>query len=166
MICTPKSATIFSRPNGLKNCISFGVHYTPMFALCKFKWTLRENQSPAGLCFFRSIGSECLVTDMHLPEGAEDAIANGSWTEFFWERRDNRTDCLPMMTSIAWPIGGWKNNVQNSQMHYDCYLQELAALTPFVFSSMEWKVAWVGMCRKSSKYFKDHQNAFMTTRTF
>ena len=53
----------------------------------------------------------------------EDAIMNKTWNEFFWERRDNATDFLPMMSTIVWPIGiviSWLNFEQNFYAH-ECY---------------------------------------------
>ena len=36
---------------------------------------------------------------MYLPENT------GNWTEYLLEAKDNRTDCLPMLTTIIWPLG-------------------------------------------------------------
>ena len=30
------------------------------------------------------------------------------WTALSWEKRDVRSDSLPMMNSFLWPIGNWK----------------------------------------------------------
>ena len=42
---------------------------------------------------------------MHLPESSYNLTIAAIWTTFSDDRRDNRTDGLPMMDSIAWPIG-------------------------------------------------------------
>ena len=42
---------------------------------------------------------------MYLPEVDTNFSTAGIWSAFSEERRDNRTDNLPMMDSIAWPIG-------------------------------------------------------------
>ena len=42
---------------------------------------------------------------MHLPEGAYNLTIAAIWTSFSEDRRDKRTDNLPMMDSIVWPIG-------------------------------------------------------------
>ena len=46
---------------------------------------------------------------MYLPESAENISRSIAeiWTAFECDEGDNRTDHLPMMDSIAWPIG-WR----------------------------------------------------------
>ena len=52
---------------------------------------------------------------MHLPEELDDygnATKAGIITAFSWESRDIRADDLPMMDSIAWPLGKYiENNI-------------------------------------------------------
>ena len=42
---------------------------------------------------------------MHLPGEAANISIAVLWSAFSLERRDNRTDDLPMMDTISWPIG-------------------------------------------------------------
>ena len=42
---------------------------------------------------------------MYLPEVAQNVSISELWSSFAMNSRDNRTDNLPMMDFIAWPIG-------------------------------------------------------------
>ena len=42
---------------------------------------------------------------MHLLKGPHNVSIVGAWSAFLEDRKDNQTDNLPMMDSIAWPIG-------------------------------------------------------------
>ena len=43
--------------------------------------------------------------EMYLPEVAQNVSISELWSSFAMNSRDNRTDNLPMMDFIAWPIG-------------------------------------------------------------
>ena len=41
---------------------------------------------------------------MHLPE---ESANESVWSALSWEKRDVRSDALPMMNSFYWPLGEW-----------------------------------------------------------
>ena len=45
-----------------------------------------------------------LTSKMHLPE---ESANESVWSALSWEKRDVRSDDLPMMNSFLWPIGKW-----------------------------------------------------------
>ena len=51
--------------------------------------------------------------NMHLPDEAYNWTITAIWTTFSEDRRDKRTDDLPMMDSITWPIGA---HIKNSYL--------------------------------------------------
>ena len=61
-----------------------------------------------GLQFENRSVDEWFSFKMHLAAVAENASQVGRWLEPIWERMDNRTEQLPMMTSFMWPIGLYK----------------------------------------------------------
>ena len=44
---------------------------------------------------------------MHLPEVSTNEAIESVWSALSWEKRDVRSDDLPMMNSFLWPIGKW-----------------------------------------------------------
>ena len=47
---------------------------------------------------------------MYLQEDTYNLMIAVIWTSFSEDRRDKRTDDLPMMDSVAWPIGAQIKN--------------------------------------------------------
>ena len=48
-----------------------------------------------------------ITSNMHLPEVSADEANESVWSALSWEKRDVRSDDLPMMNSFLWPIGKW-----------------------------------------------------------
>ena len=49
--------------------------------------------------------------ELNLLEFLYEEKSEGLIPAFSWEKRDNRTDSLPMMTTIAWPFGKSRANL-------------------------------------------------------
>ena len=57
---------------------------------------------------------------MHLPE----KISNESiWSTLSWEKRDTRSDALPMMNSFIWPLGKWEKEHICSGLYCDVHVK-------------------------------------------
>ena len=49
---------------------------------------------------------------MHLPEKTYNLTIGAIWTSFSEDMQDKRTDDLPLMDSVAWPIGANLNGLK------------------------------------------------------
>ena len=55
-------------------------------------------------------------------------ITSGVWSAFAWDRRDIEADDLPMMNSIAWPLGEF---LQKLNTDFPAYSDTVYSDTPF-----------------------------------
>ena len=79
---------------------------------------------------------------MHLPDEAYNWTITTIWATFSEDRRDKRTDDLPMMDSITWPIGK-HNKISCLKATNSNFISGIGILDVLVaLSSMSYRWRW------------------------